>query len=142
MRRPGRAVTGAALGKEPLQTFIGGMRVPLWGRNVLGGWNVTFPFVRLTLFSEGLRVSASVPFLSPLVPKWEARYEELVEIAAVGKIDGFTSGILFRTEERGGWILFWASQRDVILRLLSSYGLVVESTPRPLNYFRPYQRSS
>jgi hypothetical protein len=117
------------------------MRVPLWGVNILGGWNVTFPFARLSLFADGIRISGSSNILRFvfLVPTWEARHEELVEVAAVGKIDGITSGVLFRTAEKGGLVVFWTVNRRWVLDALSAQGLPVVTTPRRFNYLLPYR---
>jgi len=118
------------------------MRVPFWGINILGGWNVTYPFARLSIFADGVRVSRGKKIFFPfsfLVPTWEARHDELVEVAAVGKIDGITSGVLFRTAERGGWVVFWTVDRLSVLDALSAHGLPVDTTPRRFSYFRPYR---
>lgn len=135
---PGRHVRGLGVGELPVRTFVGGMRVPVWGMNIVGGWNVTYPFVRLSLFREGLRVNAARPPLSLLVPRWEATYGELQEVAAVGKIEGITSGVLFRTSERGGWVVFWTVNRPEVLRALAALGVPVSSSPRRFRYFHPY----
>jgi hypothetical protein len=138
---PGRLVARLGEGQVPARTFIGGMRVPLWGVNILGGWNVTFPFARLSLFADGIRISGSSNILRFvfLVPTWEARHEELVEVAAVGKIDGITSGVLFRTAEKGGLVVFWTVNRRWVLDALSAQGLPVVTTPRRFNYLLPYR---
>jgi hypothetical protein len=136
---PGRLVAGLGHGQLAMRAFVGGVRTPLWHVTLLGGWNVTYPLANLSLFDDGLRISGNrrlLPF-SILVPKWEARYEELTEVAAVGKIDGITSGVLFRTAEKGGWILFWTISRQSVLDALVSYGVTVVTTPRRLNYLRP-----
>lgn len=141
---PGRLVAGLGNGQLATRAFIGGVRAPLWHLNLLGIWNVTFPFAKLTLFDDGLRISGNRRLLpmSILVPKWEARYEELMEVAAVGRIEGITSGVLFRTAEKGEWIVFWTANRQSVLGALVSHGVLVVSTPRNLNYLRPYRSTS
>lgn len=138
---PGRLVAGLGHEQLALRAFVGGVRVPLWHVNFLVGWNVTYPFAKLTLFEDGLRISGYrrlIP-ISLLVPKWEARYEELREVAAVGRIEGITSGVLFRTAEKGGWIVFWTVNRQSVLGALVSHGVTVASEPRRLSYTRPYR---
>lgn len=141
LRTPGRLVAGFDERHGPTRTFIGGLRVPLWGANILGGWNVTAPFARLSLFDGGLRISGSTRVLSFLlpVPTWEARYEELTEVAAVGKIEGITSGVLFRTADRRRWVVFWTFNRKDVLSALLARGLPVVTTPRRFRYLRPYR---
>ncbi len=82
LRPAGRRVSGMGAGEVPQRTFIGGMRVPLWGFALFGGWNVTYPLVKLTLFAEGLLLEPTWRFrpFRLLVPVWEARYEELSEL--------------------------------------------------------------
>jgi hypothetical protein len=99
--------------------------------------------VQLSLFHDGLRLSGNRHALalrfSFLVPRWESRYDELVEIAAVGTIEGITSGVLFRTAERSTWAVFWTVNRREVLGALENLGVSVVSTPRRFRYFHPYR---
>ncbi len=136
-----RRVAGLGVGVAPERTFIGGVRAPLWGFNLVGGWNATVPFARLSLFAEGLRLGSSLPFL-PLkflvpVPTWEARYEELSEVSAVGNISGFTTGVRFRATRASEWIVFWTLDRPNVLQALAARGVAVTTTPVRFRYFDP-----
>jgi hypothetical protein len=68
--------------------------------------------VRLSLFPNGLRLGPSSSLLSMNVPTWEARFDELDVIQAIGRVQGFTTGILFRKSQSHDWIIFWTFNRD------------------------------
>lgn len=131
-----RAQIGVA--ESPQRTFIGGMRVSAPGFNLFGGWNVTYPLVRLSLFTQGLRLASTLPFpFAVLVPTWEARYDELSEISAVGNIGGFTTGVRFRAGHPGKWVIFWTINRPQVLDALIGLGLAVNVQPVRFRNLRP-----
>jgi hypothetical protein len=68
---------------------------------------------------------------------WEARYEELSEVSAIGKISGVTSGVRCRTSNPKEWIVFWTMNRPEVLMELAARGLTVNTTLVPLSYRRP-----
>ena len=125
-------------GEGITRTFIGGMRVPAPVFNLFGGWNVTYPLVRLRLFSHGLRLESTLPFpFAALVPTWEARYDELSEVSAIGSISAVTTGVRLRAESPHKWIIFWTVNRPQVLDALIGVGLAVNLQPVRFRYFRP-----
>src|SRR5664280_3276703 len=87
----GRRVADLGQGAGSAESFVGGMRI--------GWYTATRPLVSLTLFSEGLSMEAneSRHLLRHAVPVWQARYDDLAEVQAVGKMPLIATGIRFRT---------------------------------------------
>lgn len=112
---------------QRLTSFVGGMRTqPRLGP---AGFNATVPLVRLSLFSNGLRVGPSSSLLSMSVPTWEARFEELDVIQAVGRVKGLTTGILFRKSKSHEWVIFWTTNREMVFTTLDHMGVTVSREP-------------
>jgi hypothetical protein len=110
-----------------LTSFIGGMRTQ--PRIAPGGFNATVPLVRLSLFPNGLRLGPSSSLLSMNVPTWEARFDELDVIQAIGRVQGFTTGILFRKSQSHDWIIFWTFNRDRVFATFEQMGISVSRDP-------------
>jgi hypothetical protein len=110
-----------------LASFIGGIRTQ--PRLTPAGFNATVPMVRLSLFSNGLRVGPSTPLLSLSVPTWEARFDELDVIQAVGRVQGLTTGVLFRKSQSHEWVIFWTTNREKVFTTLEQMGITVSREP-------------
>jgi hypothetical protein len=129
-------------GAIPERSFIGGMRLP-WsvsGRNWFGGYNATWPLVRLSLFSDGLRLRGTrFAVVTSLIPVWEARYDELSEVSAVERIPFITTGVRLRSkDDPNDWVVFWALlTRAKVLQALAGHGVTVTTKPVRLRPFRP-----
>jgi hypothetical protein len=75
-----------------------------------------------------------------LVPVWEAQYEELSEVSAIGRIEGVTSGVRFRAGGPKKWIVFWAlsgSAVSALLMELAARGVSANTSPARFRYFQP-----
>jgi hypothetical protein len=130
----GRRVDDASLGSGPDVSFVGGIRVGS-ARVTLPfflGWNASFPFVRLSLFSDGLRLERSHRSLRYLIPTWEVRYDDLIEVQAVGRL-----GIRFRTRSTNEWAIFWAKDRSAVMRAVAEHGVVVNTEAVRFHYLNP-----
>ena len=105
----------------------------------IGWYTATRPLVSLTLFSEGLSMEAneSRHLLRHAVPVWQARYDDLAEVQAVGKMPLIATGIRFRTASTGEWAVFWTSDRPRVLQALSAHGLDVKTEPIRFRYTDP-----
>jgi hypothetical protein len=113
----------------PKKSYVGGMR--------LKTFNATLPLIRLDLFEDALRMRSSIRLLNRLIPIWEARFEELSEIRAIGGSSIFTSGIRFRACATSDWVIFWTGSRPKVLSGLEALGLNVNRDPLRLNIFNP-----
>lgn len=112
----------------PLRTFVGGRRTGLL--------NATWPLVRLELFSDRIRMVANYRLLRAAVPKWEASFDEITEVRAIGKIGLLNTGIRFRTKHSTDFAVFWTVHRPFVLDALEAVGLSVNREParfHPLN---------
>jgi hypothetical protein len=110
-----------------LTSFVGGMRTqPRIGPV---GFNATVPLARLSIFSNGLRVGPSSSLLSLSVPTWEARFDELDVIQAIGRVKGFTTGILLRKSQSHEWVVFWTLNREEVFTALEHIGITVSREP-------------
>ena len=68
---------------EPVGSFRGGMR---WGRTPFS--NATLPWVTLWIYPTGVELGCTFRWwLTPFVPGWLARYEELAAVQSVGRLD-------------------------------------------------------
>jgi hypothetical protein len=124
---PNRIVAGIDESQEPTVSYLGGMR--------FGGYNATWPFVRLHIFRRGLRLQSSTRLLRGLIPTWAARFDEIKEVQAIGSIKWVTTGIRFRTGEHSDWIVFWTIHRGRVLESLREMGLNVETRPVRLHFW-------
>lgn len=112
------------------ESFVGGVRFGFTG---IG--NRTWPMARLTLLREGVRIGPSVPWLSVLVPVWEARYEDLGEVQAVGT-SRLTTSVRFISRD-GRWAIFGTLERPRVLSSLTARGVAVGSDPVRFRFFFP-----
>jgi hypothetical protein len=119
----------AGVGGTLLRSFLGGQQI--------GIWNATWPLARLDIHRERLCIQASASILRVLVPRWEASFEEITDVRAIGNIDYFTTGIRFRTNRPSGSVLFWTFRRLEVLDALEAAGLTVNRAPVRLNYLHP-----
>jgi hypothetical protein len=110
-----------------LTSFVGGMRTQPRFRPE--GLNATVPLARLSIFSNGIRVGPSSSLLSMSVPTWEARFDELDVIQAIGRVQGLTTGILFRKSQSHEWVIFWSTNRDSAFAALENMGVAVSREP-------------
>ena len=127
----GRRVADLGQGAGTADSFVGGMRI--------GWYTATRPLVRLTLFSEGLSMEASESrrLMRRSVPVWQARYDDLAEVQAVGKTPLIATGIRFRTASTGEWAVFWTSERPRVFQALSAHGVDVKAEPIRFRYTDP-----
>ena len=122
-----RRTSGLEADADHGSSFIGGMR--------LAWFNATWPLVRLGLRRNGIRLEPSTRFLRWIVPVWEVRYDELLEVQAVGNIPLFTVGIRLRATS--GWVVFWAMNakvREGVLRRIAEQGVPVGVAPKPFHF--------
>ena len=87
----------------------------------------------LTVFREGVRIEASQMTFKAAVPTWEARYEELKEVAAVGTAP-FRPGVrLYVNPASNGLMIFYTWGRRGLLNLLAAQG--VHMRRKPVRFF-------
>ena len=103
----------------------------------VAAFNASWPLARLKLFPGGIRLQPSAWLFSIIVPVWEARYDELTEVQAVGRIPLITTGIRFRVGTGEDWIIFWSFNRARILRQLIELGVAAGTTPGRFHLFSP-----
>jgi len=121
-------------GSEADQHFVGGMRVG----GLLRSFNATLPLAVLELHTTGLRIRTRGRCLQSVAPIWEARYLELTEVRAVGKIPLLTTGIRFRvTRSENSWAIFWTARRRRVLQALIDRGVEVRTDADRLNFLNP-----
>jgi len=118
----------ANLEGEPFHSFVGALR---YGGTGLGA--ATWPLAKLDLFANGLRIGPSTHWLGFVLSKWEARFEELTEVQAVGR-SRLASYIRFRVG-RYEVALFGSFNRPEVLRCLEELGLSVGLDPEPFRFF-------
>ena len=123
-------LTGRAGPQSPIVSFVGGMRYA----SIVTNW--TWPLVRLTLGSESLSLGPSVRWLSFFVTSRMIRYDQLVEVQAVGRNGLLSAGVRFRASD-GQWVIFWASNRPLVLDAIGRMGIEVRAEPIRFNYFSP-----
>jgi hypothetical protein len=122
-------------GGGPVRSFLGGVRLPLF--------NASWPLVRLDLFQAGLRLQGSTRWLHKLVPVWEAAYQDIIEVQAVGKIKWFSTGVRIRAGKGDGdWVVFWTVHRPEVLEAIEQLGVAVRSTPTRFYYLNPSRSES
>jgi hypothetical protein len=127
-RELGRIVIDTREVHERVHVFQGGMR--------LGGLTgLNAPLIALSLFDTYLQMEPRFKFLKFTAPTWEARYNEIVELQAVG-FGGLNSGIRIMTE-RGDWAVFKTRQRISVLSALSALQLPVISQPIGFDWTNP-----
>jgi hypothetical protein len=125
---------------QRLASFIGGIRTQ--PRVAPRSFSASAPLVRLSLFSNGVRLGPSSSLLSMSVPTWEARFDELDVIQAIGRLKGMTTGILFRKSQSHEWVIFWTMGRDQIFTTFEQMGVIVSREPvriRPGSQWRMNQ---
>lgn len=77
-----------------MPSFIGGLRL----RFIFANWG--WPGVRLTLFTEGVRIGPAWMIFRPFVPVGDFRYDDLSEVQAIG-ISKMFPGIRFGSRSSG-----------------------------------------
>lgn len=119
---------------EADQRFVGGMRVG----GLLRSFNATLPLAVLELHATGLRIRTRGRLLRALAPLWEASYQELIEVRAVGKIPLFTTGIRFRVSSgENSWAIFWCVRRGRVLQAIIDRHVEVQADADRLNFLNP-----
>ena len=113
-----------------VQTYIGGLRLKFVFLNF--GW----PAARLTLCEEGLHIGPSMFVFRPFVPVRAFRYDDLLEVQAIGNFV-LTRGIRFTSRSTGRWAIFWTLSRAEILSHVSELTQHVNEVPVRLNYWNP-----
>lgn len=101
------------------------------------GYNATWPLVRLSLLTDGLRLAPSRPVLRTFVPVWEAFYGEIGEVQAVGRIPWFTTGIRIRTTSSAEWVVYWTRKRKKVLGAMVAQGLQANCDPLRFHFINP-----
>jgi hypothetical protein len=112
-------------------SFIGGI---LQGK-IGPGWNLPWPFAKLEVFDEGVRVGPSRPILRYIVPTWEAHKSEFTEIQAIGGIAN--GGVRFRIVDAEEWIIFWTFRADECIRRIEMHGIKTVPGRAKNNFFNP-----
>jgi hypothetical protein len=124
----GRSVIGPGEVHDLVRVFHGGMR--------LGGLTgLNTPLVALTLFDSYLRLEPRYGLLRFTAPTWEARYDEIAEVQAVG-FGGLSSGIRVFTQY-GDWAVFSTRQRPEVLSAIANMKVPVNSSPISFNWKNP-----
>jgi len=117
-------------GSHAEQRYVGGMWLPVF--------HATMPLVVLELHERGVRLVGRRRVLRAMFPIWEARYEELSEVRAIGKFPLLATGVRFRVAEgENGWSIFWYLRRRRVLQALEERGLCVRADPLRLNVLNP-----
>jgi len=125
-----RITSGLESGGGPRRSFIGGMN---WG-GFINYWNITTPFARLEIFSNGIRVGPSFRMFRPMLPLWEARFDELQSVVLLQAI--FGQGVRFRTNDDDKWIIFWYQSPQTILEVLRELGVPTNPDPQRYRFLR------
>jgi len=116
---------------EVLASFVGGLRWPLPAG--FGTTNAPPVLVGLEMYAWGLRIGARWTWLSPFVPTWQARFEEIriAEHARRGlRVSKRGSqGVRFRLSSGGAPMIFWTSNWFGLLDLLEEHGVEVVRRP-------------
>jgi hypothetical protein len=131
-----RRADGLGEGTGPQLSFYGSFRMgrPRGGYEYLGGHSGSG--VDLTLFPKGLRISASkvVP-LKYQFPTWEARYDELIDVSAVGFFP--RCGVRFYADHTNfGLIIFYTIRPSGVLEALAIRGIRVNVKPIRFGFTR------
>jgi hypothetical protein len=110
------------------ESFLGGYFLPA---STWRGPRSTWPFVRLSLLVDSLRLDASVAFLKDYVPVWECAYGNVLGIQAIGRPPFvMPPGIRVHKESTGfDVVIFWTTNRRTILRSLRKRGLEMSFEP-------------
>jgi hypothetical protein len=117
---------------QRLMSFVGGMRMqPRLGPP---SFNASVPFARLSVFTNGVRLGPSSSLLSLQVPTWEARFDELDVIQAIGRVKGVTTGVLFRKSQSREWVIFWTGNREQVFATFEHMGVTVSHEPIRLRF--------
>lgn len=117
--------------ERAMSSHVGGMR---YSRSITS--NATWPLVRLDIFDSGIRLRPSISFLRISMPTWEATFDELEEVRAVGRSMP-TLGIRFRASTPDDWAVFWTFKQDVVLGSLRAAGADVAPGIEQFHYFNP-----
>ena len=124
-----RHVGGLGGGTIAEQVFFGHYRLgrPRGGYEHLTG--TRGKWARLTLFPEGFRIEAGPLTFKAAVPTWEARYEELKDVSAVGTFP-FRPGARFYVGPAShDLIIFYTFGRKRLLRMVAVDGVTVNFAP-------------
>jgi hypothetical protein len=103
----------------------------------LGVFNATIPLVRLELFQNGFRLSSTLKFLCRVIPTWEARFDELSQVQAIGRVPIWNEGIRFGVHNERDRPIFWSTRRESILADFVKAGVSVNAMPIRMNFLNP-----
>gem|GEM_PF-2988106 len=118
------------------------MRLGRFAWTRLDAFNATWPLVALEVHSAGVRLVPTIGLI-PRPPTWEARYDELSEVRAVGKLPIVTTGVRLRVGDgEDEWVVFWHFRRRKPMQALENRGIRVRWDADRLNYFNPGRRAS
>jgi len=84
-----------------------------------------------------MAASKSQGLLRRAVPVWQARYDDLDDVQAVGNTPSIATGIRFRTASTGEWAVFWTTERPRVLQALVAHGVDVKAEPISFRYTDP-----
>lgn len=130
-----RLVSGLGYGAAPRWVFLGRYRLGRPGggyRYVTGNRG---KWATLSLFSDGLRLAAGPVTFKASVPRWEARYDELRQVSAVGTFPA--RGVRFYVGPAGHDVMiFYTWERRGLLRALQTLGVPVNFAPVRFFYAR------
>lgn len=102
-------------------TFSGGL--------LSGSVSATWPLVLLEFFDWGIRLRGSARLWQRLVPRWDARYEDL---ATVQLVSSMSAGIRLADTRGADAIVFWTFKSAKIMDHLEAHGVPVDRSPKSL----------
>jgi len=133
-RGASRTLRGIDCNGGPLQSFRGGLRWPLPAG--LGATNTPPVLVGLDLFDWGVRIGARWPVLTPFVPTWSARYEEIQVAEYVRRGTSMSKrrseGVRLRAAVTGTPLIFWTSGAGILLESLEGRGVATVRSVTPM----------
>jgi len=116
--------------ETPIATFIGGGRT----RDYVASW----PLVEMELFRNSIRIQLRARLLRRFIPAWEANFDEIADISAVGRIRYLDTYIRFRLTGSAKWAMFFSiSERSEIMDALTTLGLEVQREPDRFHFINP-----
>jgi hypothetical protein len=86
--------------------------------------------VRLEFFDWGIRLRATGRLWQRLIPRWEARYEDLATVQLIQTIGGY--GVRVESSARAGALVFWTGRYEEIMDRLADHEVPVDRKGKSL----------